>query len=638
MRSHLHAFPRVRALVAYAAVALLTACGGDKKTPTPPVVPGTLAVAASPAALTVVAGASGSSAATITRGGSFAGDVALTAEGAPPGVTVTFATPTLGAGVTSSAISVAVAASFTSANPIPIAIKASGTGVTTVSATLTLIVTPAATPTLAVSVAPTPVVIIAGASGTTTATIVRGGGFTGVVTLAATVAQSGITASLTPATIPADSSTRAIGIAVAGTVPAGTYPVSINATGTGVTATPAVFNVTVSAPSGGSNVTLSYCAADAPIWVAFQDGNGAWTRVNATGTNSYTFSVSSGRAGVATVDTVGTGFDLNVTYATTAELNGFGATTGLGECGGKTVNGTVANVGMTQFANVSLGYSTKFVLPITSSAFTLTNVASGPQDLFAARLTAATQRADKLILRRGLDIANGGSLAVLDFNAAEAFAPAMANVTVSGLGADTASIATLFNGSRGSAFGFIGTFSEYVAASGAVGYDAVPLAQLNTGELQQLYAVASTANSSTSNRFTGVFFRAPGDRTLAMGPELTAPTVTRIAGGTYSRTRIQLALQSDYNRYLTGDFSQSTANRSTSIVVTGGYASGAAWDLSIPDLSAATGWTNTWGLLNGTAIDWSVSALGGAIYQLDPSVADGSTFKSASRSSAAPLP
>ena len=98
------------------------------------------------------------------------------------------------------------------------------------------------------------------------------------------------------------------------------------------------------------------------------------------------------------------------------------------------------------------------------------------------------------------------------------------------------------------------------------------------------------------------------------------------------------ALQSDYNRYLTGDFSQSTANRSTSIVVTGGYASGAAWDLSIPDLSAATGWTNTWGLLNGTSIDWSVSALGGAIYQLDPSVADGATFKSASRTSATPLP
>jgi hypothetical protein len=43
-------------------------------------------------------------------------------------------------------------------------------------------------------------------------------------------------------------------------------------------------------------------------------------------------------------------------------------------------------------------------------------------------------------------------------------------------------------------------------------------------------------------------------------------------------------------------------------------------------------------LLNGTAIDWSVSALGGAVFQLDATVADGAAFKSATRSSASPLP
>ncbi len=628
---------KITLLCAFAAP-FITACGGGDSTPTPPVVAGTLAVAVTPAAVSVVPGAAGVSAATITRGGSFTGDVALTSEGAPAGVTVTFGTTALGAGVTSSTISVAVAASYTSTVPVAIAIKASGTGVTTAAATLTLTVTPAVTSTLTVSVAPAPVAIVAGASGTTTATIVRGGGFAGIVTLASTVVQSGISVTLTPATIPADSTSRTIGIAVAASVPAGSYPISIGATGTGVTASPAVFNVTVSAPVVGSSVTLSYCAADAPIWVAYQDGTGPWTRVTATGTNSYTFSVSSTKAGIATVDTVGTGYDLNVTYATTTELNGFGNTLALGACGTKTINGSVANVSNTQFANITLGYSSKFVIPITSSAFTLTNVASGPQDLFATRLTAATQRVDKIILRRGLDIANGGSLAVLDFNATEAFAPATANVLISGLGADTAVVATLFNGQRGSTFGILSTFADYIGSSGAVPFDAVPAAQLASGELQQLYAVADAAGSSTSLRFSGVYFRAPTNLNVAFGPDLAAPTVTRDASGAYSRTRIVLGAQAEYNRFLTASYSQTAANRAASISATQNYMGTSTWDLTLPNLSSVTGWSNTWGLLNGTGIDWNVSAIGGALYQLDASIVDGTTFRSAQRSSASPLP
>ena len=619
-----------------AASALLTACGGGSE-PTPPPVPGTLAVTVGPATLALVAGASGATTASITRGGSFSGDVSLTAEGAPTGVTVSFGTAALGAGVTSSTVAVTTAGSA-AAGSYPIAIKATGTGVTVAAATLTLTVTAAATPTVAVSVAPTTASILAGASGTATATIVRGGGFTDAVSLTATGAPTGMTVTFTPASIPAGSTTSALAIAVGGTVAAGSYPIVVTAAGTGVTAATATLTVVVTVPAGGSAVTLSYCAADAPIWVAFQDGNGAWTRVTATTANTYSFTIASGRAGVATVDTVGSGFDLNLTYATVAEFNGFGNTLQQGACGTKTLTGTVANVAQTQFANVSLGYASAFVLPITSSAFTLRSVATGPQDLFASRLTASTQRVDRLILRRALNIADGGVIPVLDFNAAEAFAPATANVTLSGLGADTASIITLFNGTRGSTFGIIGSSSDYLTATGAVAYDAVPSAQLNAGELQQLYGFASTANSSTSTRFSGVFFRGPTDRTLVMGAPLGAPTVTRIAGGTYSRTRVELATQSDYNRYLTADFTQTSANRSATIFATTGYTSGAAWDLSIPDLTAASGWTTSWGLLNGTAIDWSISALGGAIYQLDATVTDGSTFKSATRSSTAPLP
>ena len=119
---------------------------------------------------------------------------------------------------------------------------------------------------------------------------------------------------------------------------------------------------------------------------------------------------------------------------------------------------------------------------------------------------------------------------------------------------------------------------------------------------------------------------------------MSTPTVTRIAGGAYSRVRAQLGAQTEYNRFFTADYGQSSIFRNTTITATSGYTGGGAWDLSIPDLSGATGWNSTWGLQNGTAITWSVTAQGGTVYLLDSSVSDGSTAKSAHVSSSSPLP
>ena len=729
-------------LLGVATLALLSACGGSDKPPTPPAATPTVAVTVAPASVTIPVGGNGSATATIVRAGGFTGAVALTSTGAPAGVTVTFGSATIAAGATTSTVTVAVAGTVAPAT-IPITISAAGTGVTTAQSTLSVTVTAAASPgatltigsatgtlqardttatsvatiartggfagdltlsqtgapagvtvtfapspiaagattstisirssttaapgtypivisaagtgitaptvtysltvvpvpTLTVSVAPAAASIIAGANGSATATIVRGGGFADAVAMTSTGAPAGMTVAFTPASIAAASTTSAIAITVGSGVTAGTYPIVISAAGTGIPTATATLTITVTAVVSGTTVTISFCAADAPIWLAYQDGAGAWTRATPnSGTNTYAFPIASGKVGVAAVDTVGTGFDLNVTYATTAEANGFGSAVGVGVCGGKTIHGTVANVSNSQFATITLGYSTKFVIPITSSAFSLTNVAAGAQDLFASRIDAATQRADKLILRRGLNIADGGSLAVLDFNAAEAFAPTSANVTVSGLGADTASIASLFNGTRGSTYGFIGTISDYLAATGAKPYDAVPLAQLASAELQQLIASASTANNNKSSRFSALYFRGPSDRTLALGPVLSTPTLTRLAGGAYSRVRAQLGVQSEYNRFFNADYSQSGLFRNSTIGATTGYVGGGAWDLSIPDLSGATGWNPTWGLQNGTGITWFVTAQGGSIYYLDASVTDGSTMKSAQLSSSSPLP
>ncbi len=627
-------------MLAASVMFVITACGGPEPTPTPPIIPGTLAVAVAPATLSLVAGASGTSTATITRGGSFTGDVALTAEGAPTGVTVTFASTTLGTGVTSSVVTVATAATVV-AGSYPLAIKASGTGVTLAAATLTLTVTapPPPTPTLGLTLTPATTTIVAGTSGTSAAAIVRGGGFTGPVTLTAAGAPSGMTIAYSRGTIPDTASTSTITVTVGSGVAAGPYTLVVTAAGTGVTTT-ASLAVTVTAPVVGNNITVQYCTADAPKWVAYQDGtSGPWTQVvPAAGTNTYTFSMPSGKGGLAVVDTVGNTYSLSVTYATVAEFQGFDRSVQAGACGFKTINGSVAGVVAPQVASVSMGFSTKFLVTILSNAFTLTNVAGGPQNVFAARLNGGTQRADKMILRKGVNINDGGTLPTLDFNATEAFAPQSdKTVTVSGIGNDSVSIATLYNGAGGSTFGIIGTQVNYVG--GLTTYDAVPLARMGAAadnELQQINAVSLAAGAHESSRTVGVFFRDPINFSFTMGAPLSIPTVTRSAATGYSLVRVQLPVQSDYSRAIATNFDQ--VDRSAGIFATSGYTGGGAWDLSLPTFPTNIGWDPTWGLKTGSSISWSVSANGGALYLLDRTVVDGTPFRSALRLSTTPLP
>jgi hypothetical protein len=274
------------------------------------------------------------------------------------------------------------------------------------------------------------------------------------------------------------------------------------------------------------HVTQSFCSSDAPVWFAYQDGGGPWTRVLAGANNTYAF------------------------------------------------------------------------------------------QLFSAR---------------------GGIIPVADFAAAEAFAPATANVTVTGLATatDSAFIPTVYSGTSGSSFGILTTILRYVAANGAVPYDAIPVARLNASELQQIYAINSTPNS---NRFAGVFFRTTADRTLSLAAFPSTPIITRNLDTPYTRPRMRVDFHSDSSRMLSIEFAQTSLNRSASLMATGAYTGGGAWDLVFPDLSGAAGWNTSWALQPGTPFRWGVTALGGAALQFDASIADGATYKAASNTSLQAVP
>jgi hypothetical protein len=597
---------------------------------------GSIVLAPNPATLTAAVGAAAvTSAIGITRTAPFTGAVGLSVTGAPAGVTASI-TPASATGNTAT-LSVSSAAGAVNGT-YPLVVRGTGTGVSDATATVPVTVTGGAAAGASFTFSPNPLPLTAGgASGNSTVTIARSGGFTGALNLALTGAPSGLTASVTPNTNVAGN-TATVTAQATGAVAAGTYNLTLTGTGTGIPNAVGTLPVTVTGGGGGGSASFTFCTEDAPIWVASQDNTGAWTRVNATSGSTYQFSFPSGRGGIAYVDTVGAGTDLTVILGTAAEFNAAGGTVNnLGCASDKTLTGSVSGVSNTEAAAVNLGGSSAFVFPIATTNYTLNDVTAGPQDLVATRFDAASFSVNWIIIRRALNLASGSTIPVLPFGT-EGFAPASANVTVANLGADTGSVVSLFSGIRGSTFAFLSTIEEVVAASGPQPYAAVPAGNLQANELQQLLAFSSEEDNPLSDRTAGLYFSSVSNRTVTLGPKLSTPTVSKVVTGPNARPNVLLASQAQYNRLFSADYSQAN-NRSASIIATSAYFGGlpGTWNVTLPDLSAATGWNTNWGLANGTPIDWTVSAQGGAISELDPTIADGSATQSASIESSAPL-
>jgi subtilase family serine protease len=208
-------------------------------------------LAASPTAVSVVVGSSGTATVTTAVTGGFSSAVALTASGAPTGVTVSFSPasiPVPGSGT--STVTLAVA-STTATGTYSITVTGTGGGLTE-SATISLTVTAVATPAFTLTVSPTAVSVAQGKSGVSTLTTAVSGGFNAAIALTTSGAPAGVTASLSPASIAAPGSgTSTLTLAVAATTVAGTYSITVTGTGGGITHT-ATVSLTVTAAAAGS--------------------------------------------------------------------------------------------------------------------------------------------------------------------------------------------------------------------------------------------------------------------------------------------------------------------------------------------------------------------------------------------------
>ena len=385
------------------------------------------------------------------------------------------------------------------------------------------------------------------------------------------------------------------------------------------------------------SVAVAYCIQ--PAWVAFQDGEGAWTQAQPTPSGSNTtfrYEFSAGRGAIATLSRVGGNMTVfSVLYGTPAELVTAGDTNSR-DCGpapAKTLLGTVARLDTNETAFVAASFNSRVRVGVDRS-FELKGLASGPRDLLATR-TTRTDGSDvitRLMLRRGVDVPDSSTLPVLDFASAEGFAPAVANVSLDGLGAESAASGTRLLTERDEL-----TVSLMIGPTTTVTrpYVALPESQLLAGDLQILSASVSAATTGSARSAT-LYFRTPTDRTLTLGAPLIPPVFSTVASAPALRLRAHFVPQSEYDRSAVVVYQQGTTTF-VAISMTAAYAAltETGYDLVIPDLAGAVGFDPAWSLHPGATLLWSAGRIGGTLgLGRDAVPSDGATRRAVSAAGA----
>lgn len=614
----------VRFIVA-SSVLVFTACGG-KKTPTQPVPTASIAVSSAVPTLTVAQRTAGTAAITVGRT-SFSGDVALTAENLPTGVTATFTPATVSAGATSSSLSLTASGTAVAGGPATtVTLRARGTGVADAITTLALTITAGPAGAVSIALSPSSDSVVAGSTVNTVVAITRSGGFTGGVNMTISgVPPSGVTTTFTPAN-PVTGNSVNLSIATLASLTPGTYALQVRANSASLTEALATYTLKIAAPPSNS-VTWRFCNANRlPLWFAYQDGlTGSWQRVTETTPGVYTFAYGQPQVGVAAVTSSQGQITTEIKYFGLSEITAAAAA----ECtenpvaGTKSLSGSVSGFGAaTEIATVSLGNALSSATNQSTPAFTITNVANGPLDLIAVRANLVTSSALRVLMSRGVNVANGASLGTLDLAAGTSFAPASGTVTVTAPNDGPILAQNIFMTANGSG----ASFSTAQLSTGVQGtYQGIPDATLLATDVQRFQATQQVG--TTLSRFITRYTRGPTTVTLAMPSDPGAPTLTNIAGAPQPRATVAGALPTAFNNLITFAFTQSARSRTWNLSATPAGRGGTitSYALSLPDFSGVAGWQSTWALGTG-ATDVTSTFFGSSGTALNGTPITGSLF------------
>jgi hypothetical protein len=377
----------------------------------------------------------------------------------------------------------------------------------------------------------------------------------------------------------------------------------------------------VTDPGPLTHLVFQFCPGAVPIWGAYRNEGGAWTRFEGLASGQVEFDASE-RFAFAFVRQNGTNISTDVVYTAAAEIPAPATPTCVSTTT-RSVSGNVAGIGSEQTGSVTMG--TRGLT--TTGAFTLTGVRDGALDVIASRrnatsLTAIT--ADRIVIRRALNPASGEVLPTIDFGSAEAHDVATTTLTVAGLqSGETGSISfSLLSANQ--TFHSMGTRFTLLASQPM---QSAPASLLVAGD----YHIADVqAWDASGDRGRGVlrYYHAPANQSVSLGAALAAPAVTSVGSASNPRLRLTLASQTDYASQVQLLALQTSRTVTVTAVASHFGGTPATWSVEMPDLSGVDGWQATWGLEPG-AMDVLVSAFGPTPARVGGIPVDGSTLRTA---------
>jgi len=314
-------------------------------------------------------GASATVPVSVTRTGGFIGSVALTAT-APAGITAALSPTSLTGTAATSTLTIAAAATV-APGTYPVTVTAQTPGLAAQNVTVNATVTVAGTYTLLLT--PSTLSMVQGTNGTTNLAINRQGGFNGAVALTAT-APTGITATITPASVTGNEA--AIAVAVAGTVAPGNHTVTIRGATPGLADQTVALTISVTTPG-------SFSLALAPSSLQLVQGTSGTASVNITRAGAFTGSVNLTAAAPAGL--TASVAPAEASGAASVVTVSAGAATAPGDYT-VTITGKAANVAdQTATLNVTITQAGAIALSLTPPTLSLQQGASGSATVGIAR-------------------------------------------------------------------------------------------------------------------------------------------------------------------------------------------------------------------------------------------------------------
>ena len=519
----------MRRLLALVAVPFfLAACSSSKDST--PTTPQSIALSLSASSASVAPGGTATATATLTRLGGYTGAVTLSAENLPTGVTSSFNPAQLTGATANTAISFIVASNATPGT-FSITLRASGSGVTSVTSLYALTVSPAPTPTIALSLGSSTATAAQGASATVPITIVRGGGYTDAVALTAEGLPTGVTAAFAPASLGTGITASTLTLTVASTATAATTAITVRATGTGVAAQTATVSLTVTAAN-----TPDYSLTAAPASLSILPG--------ATGTSAVTITRSGGFAGNVTLALEGAPAGVSGVFApnpATAGTSTLTITTTTAAVAGTynlTIRGTATGqADRTTAVSLTVSPTPGITLAVGSATATAAVGASTTSTITIARLggfagdvalTVDTPPAGIAAVFAPATITAGSTTSSLSISVGNAVAAGTYTLTVratgTGVTAQTATITLTVTAAQGYSM----TATAVTAAQGATGTSTVTL--VRTG------GFAGAVNLTVSGLPAGVTPNFTPTPVTGTTSSLSLAVGSGVAAGTYSGT------------------------------------------------------------------------------------------------------